>query len=61
MRSAVMQLQLRFLELELLPAPPQITDEDIGEAKEIRDAAVEILARIIAQAAKTNEQTMGGV
>lgn len=56
-----MQLQLRFLELELLPAPPQITDEDIGEAKEIRDAAVEILARIIAQAAKTNEQTMGGV
>ena len=45
-------------ELELLPAPPQITDENVGEAKEIRDAAVEILARIIAQAAKTNEQTM---
>jgi hypothetical protein len=41
-----------------LPAPPQITDENVGEAKEIRDAAVEILARIIAQAAKTNEQTM---
>jgi len=58
MRRAVMQLKLSFLELELLPAPPQITDENVGEAKEIRDAAVEILARIIAQAAKTNEQTM---
>ncbi len=53
-----MQLQLRFLELELLPAPPQITDENAEEAKEIRDAAVEILARIIAQAARTSEQTM---
>ena len=53
-----MQLKLSFLELELLPAPPQITDENLGEAKEIRDTAVEILARIIAQAAKTNEQTM---
>lgn len=53
-----MQLQLRFLELELLPAPPQITDENVREAKEIRDAAVEILARIIAQTAKTNEQTV---
>jgi hypothetical protein len=53
-----MQLKLNFLELELLLAPPQIATDNIGEAKEIREAAVEILARIIAQAAKTNEQTM---
>ncbi len=53
-----MQLQLRFLHLELLPAPPQITHQHAEEAKEIRDAAVEILARIIAQAARTSEQTM---
>jgi hypothetical protein len=53
-----MQLKLNFLELELSPALPQIATDNVGGAKEIRVAAVEILARIIAQAAKTNEQTM---
>lgn len=53
-----MQLKLNFLERELLPAPPQPATDNVGEEKEIRDAAVEILARIIAGAARISEQTM---
>jgi hypothetical protein len=53
-----MQLKLNFLEREPLPAPPQPATGNVGEEKEIRDAALEILARMIAQAARTSEQTM---
>ena len=53
-----MQLNLAFLELELLPLPPQMASEHVGATTETRDAVVEILARILAQTAKINEQTM---
>ena len=53
-----MQLKLNFLEREPLPAPPQRATDNVGEETEIRDAALEILARMIARAARTNEQTM---
>jgi hypothetical protein len=53
-----MQLNLAFLELELLPSPQQMASEHVGATRETRDAAVEILARILAQTAKINEQTM---
>jgi hypothetical protein len=53
-----MQLKLNFLEREPLPTAPQPAPDTVGEEKEIRDAALEILARMIAQAARTNEQTM---
>jgi hypothetical protein len=53
-----MQLKLKFLELEPLPPLPQPATGNIEEEKEIRNAALQILARMIAQAANTEERTM---
>jgi hypothetical protein len=53
-----MQLNLAFLELELLPPPTHMASEHVEATTEARDAAVEILARILAQTAKIEEQTV---
>ena len=53
-----MQLNLAFLELELLPPQTHMASEHVEAITEARDAAVEILARILAQTTKIEEQTM---
>jgi hypothetical protein len=51
-----MQLNLAFL--ELVPPPTHMASEHVEATTEARDAAVEILARILAQTAKIEEQTV---
>ena len=38
-----MQLKLNFLELELLPAPPQIATDNVGEAQRCSTLFIESL------------------
>jgi hypothetical protein len=56
MRRAAMQLILAFLELEP-PSTPQTTRQEIETPVQARRAAVEIMARILAQTVETNEPT----
>ena len=51
-----MQLILAFLELEP-PSTPQTTRQEIEAPVQDRRAAVEIMARILAQTVETNEPT----
>jgi hypothetical protein len=54
MRRAAMQLILAFLEPEP-PSLPQTARQDIETTAEARKAAIEIMARILAQTIETTE------
>jgi hypothetical protein len=52
-----MQLNLAFLELDLSAPPPPQASKPAEVTMETREAAVGILARILAQTADVNQQT----